>query len=108
MLERLGAVLRLQLVDELLHLVAMGPVEHEHGVLRGDDDDIVDADDRGEMLGRAHVDVRRIHRRRHGREPNCPAHRDRDNSQTAAQLPTSDQPMSAGTTAAFSVRSITA
>ena len=49
MFQRLAAVLAAQEIDEFLHLVAMGAVEHKNGILRRNDDDIVHADDSRQM-----------------------------------------------------------
>ena len=50
-----------QAVDQLLDIVAMRRVEHQHGVLCRDDDDVIDADDRGQMIIGADVNVRGVH-----------------------------------------------
>ena len=61
-LGRLAPPAFLQARDELLDLVALVPTEYEHRVLRGDDDDILHADDGGEQPGGANVHIIGIQR----------------------------------------------
>src|SRR5947209_4614948 len=54
-------LLALQLIDELLDAVAVLTVKHEDGVLGGDYDDVIDANDSREMLVRAYMHVLSAH-----------------------------------------------
>ncbi len=60
-LGRLAALVQLQLLEKLLDLVAMLPAHHQHRIVGGNDDHIVNADHLGEVLVRADVHVARPH-----------------------------------------------
>ena len=61
MLDRLRAAARFEFRDEILDLVGLRRVEHEDGVLGRHDDHVADADDRRELVGRAHEDIIAAH-----------------------------------------------
>ncbi len=61
MLQSFAPILGFEPIDELLDLVAMRAVEHQHGVLRRNNDDIIDADNRREMIVGTDMHVLGVH-----------------------------------------------
>ena len=106
MVGRLGRFARLELLDQSLTSCARAR-QHQHRVGRGDDDQILDADDRGEPVIGMDTLLRRIQRTA-GPCTALPAASRWPTSKIASQLPMSDQRKRPSTTAARSVFSITA
>ena len=98
----------LQFRDQPLQPVGILLPRHQHGVLRRHHHEIVDAFERDQRAVGRDVAIAGILEHGGAAARHCPAPSLSDNSHTACQEPTSDQPQATGTTAARAVFSITA